>query len=856
VNLYVPLRFLRGSWAKLALSIAALACAVALICAIDIGNRAVFRAFSDAIDAVGGQASIQITAGRDGLFDEQGIVAELEKVEGVKKAALVLREFVLTTDGEAITVQALDFQDQETVQVYDRRSRRELGIPDDFSVMGTIILEKSFADARTLKDGGTIELITARGRKGFAVKTLVDFGGLAKVYGGRLGLMDLRQAQEAFDRPGLVTQVDVVVDRDADVAVVRRGIVEAFANAPRLSVLNVESPMQKREDLRNTIRSLQIALHLVGLMGLASAFLIAFNRMAAVFEGRAWQLAVLRAVGLRGKILARELLKESLLVGAAGVAFGIPLGILLGRGLIRSIAQTISVGYHLPLVETEFGVDLPSLLLAAGLGLGAPVLAAIAPALRAARLPICETLRSRGVAQPEVGVISMWGPRLTVLVLIVVVALLQYLTASPVWGLLACVLIAIAAALLAHPLVQSLSVVIGETLSFLAGPSGTFAAANVVRDSRRSGLTIAVIGVGLGSVFCLRIVAQSFERSVIEAVTQVVRADLVVTSSDLGAGYVEASMPRKVMKVLEGVPGVTKVAGVRVVDWRHGEGQIGINAHDDAYFENKEFGEWPLLEASSGDPWKAVKLGRAVLVSMNFASNYGVRAGDVITLQTPGIRKKVAVAGITMDFYGSAGTIEMSHGFYSKYWNDDQVTRAYVMIADDHHAGDVATEIRNALTAYGIRPRILSAGGLRDFFVKQVHSAFKPVEYLAGMFLLVVLVGTADTLVAGMVERTREMGIIRAVGVRRRFLRREVLLEGLTLAVLGLLLGVVAGFSAGLLWVHGTLPYLLGWVVQFHIPWREVGLFAIATTAVCLLAGLFAGTRAARLQPVAALRYE
>ena len=137
-----------------------------------------------------------------------------------------------------------------------------------------------------------------------------------------------------------------------------------------------------------------------------------------------------------------------------------------------------------------------------------------------------------------------------------------------------------------------------------------------------------------------------------------------------------------------------------------------------------------------------------------------------------------------------------------------------------------------------------------------MRQGFAGVYILAGLVLAVVLVGMADTLVAGVIERTREIGAIRVVGVRRGAVRRMVLMEGTVLGVVGLTLATVSGLALGRLWVDATFPALLGWVLEPHVPFQQAGLVAALTVVVCVLAALAPARRAAALEPAVALRYE
>src|SRR5947207_253108 len=274
-------RFTRGSAARLALTVLAVAWGVALVAGVCLANRAVLRAFVEVIDTMAGRAALEVVAGEGGLFPE-GVAATVGTVPGVEAAAP--------------------------------------------SVKGA-------ASA----DGG--ELLTAHG----------------------------------VDLP--------VVAPDADVREVAEVIVALLPAG-----LRVEAPAQRQADLRRVTDSLRVALQALGLFGLVAAFLITFNRLSTVFEERAWQLGVLRAVGLRTGAVWRALLGESLLVGAAGVALGIPFGLGLGRLLVPVIATASAVANKLVAPPAVLAPEPGALLVAGALGLVTAVLAAVPPAWRAARV--------------------------------------------------------------------------------------------------------------------------------------------------------------------------------------------------------------------------------------------------------------------------------------------------------------------------------------------------------------------------------------------------------------------------------------------------------------------------------------
>ena len=847
----MPCRFLRGNYARLTLTVIALACGVAQVAADDLTGRETLRVFAEIIDTVAGRASLQVSAGEGALFPDD-VASKIAAVPGVELTVPVVSSTAFMADGsgELLTVQGMDIADKKAVAVYELRDE-ERGLDDPkLFLADAIVIPRAFADRRGLKLGDAITIDTPRGQQRVTVRGTLDPRGLARIYGGNLLLMDLGNAQDMFGRPGFVNRVDVVVDRDGDVQRVAHAIAAVLQPG-----LHVEPPSQRKADLQMVMFSFRVLLWALGLLGLVGSFLIAFNSLATLFEARAWQLGVLRAIGVRPRVMWQELLKESTLLGAAGVVVGIPLGIALGRVLLPMITTAAALNSKVATPPAQLAVHTASLALAAGLGLSAALLAAALPAWRATRLGMAQTMRGRGVEQQGISAGSRWVIRAVVAASIAVTVLLQSATGVASWGLAATGLIAVGTALAARPLLDLIRLPLLSGFRLLAGPTGELAIKNMTQNPRRSALTVAMLGVGLACVFWLWMVANSFQASVVDAVTGAMRADLVVSSSHIESGFLEAPVSDDLVGELAHITGTTAVVGERTVDWQYGGGPISIDAYDPAYFVSADFGQWPLAGRGLPDLWQAVARGEGAAVSSNFALNLHVKVGDTVTLDSPSGPVALRVVGVVTHFASPRGTIEMSRDLYKGFWHDAKVTRAFVRTDPKADLAAVRSAIAQRLgRKYSLR--ILSAAEIVEYFASQVRRGFAGVYILAVMVLSVVLVGMADTLAAGVIERTREIGAIRVVGVRRRSVRRMVLVEGVVLGVVGLALAAASGLVLGRLWVDATFPALVGWVLVPYVPYQQAGVVAVLTIAVCMMAAFGPARRAASLEPAAALRYE
>jgi putative ABC transport system permease protein len=841
-------RFVRGGAARVALTVLAVAWGVALVGAVRLANSAVGRAFDEVIDTMAGRAALEVVAGEDGLLPES-VAAETARVPGVEAAVPSVRgaAFVAGASGELVTVYGADLTADTPERVYG--AHLEVDDPIVFLAQpDSIALTRPFAAAHGLGPGDRIDLVTPAGRRGFTIRGLLDVAGVARAYGGNVAVMDLLAAEALFTRAGFVTDVDVVVAPGHDVREVADAIAERLPPG-----LRVSTPGQRRADLRRVTESLRIALQALGLFGLFAAFLITFNRLSTVFEERAWQVGVLRAVGLRTGAVWRALLGESLLVGAAGVALGIPLGIALGRLLVPVIASASAVADKLVTPPVTLALEPGALVLAGGLGLATAVLAAALPAWRAARIAVAETMLSRGREAP--GTTRPLGWILRGMALAAVGGTLVVLTrhASAVSGLLATALVAAGTALAARPAVEVAGRLLEAATRRIGGPVARFGAASFLRNPRRTALTVATLAAGLGCVVWFWTMAESFRSSVVGALTAAVRADLIVTSVHVTNGYVEAPVSEVLATRLAAVPGVAGVVASRVIEWPHAGRRVAIEAFDARYFADASFGRWPLARERISRVWERVAQGEAAIVSANFLANFRMHVGDRLVLSTPSGPLALVIGGATAAFESPAGTIQMSREVFARHWHDRHVNRVGLRVAPGTEVSAVRAAIARDLgTAWALR--ILSARELIGYYADQVDRAFAPLGVLAATVLLVTLFGVADTLLAAVLGRTRELGAARAVGIRRASLVRMVYVEAFFLALLGVVLAVVSGVGLAFFWVRETLPGLLGWMLELHLPYREVPVVAALTLAVAGAAAFVPARRAARLEPCLALR--
>jgi putative ABC transport system permease protein len=236
-----------------------------MVCAIDLVNRAVLRAFVEVIDTMAGRAALQVTVGQGGPFAED-VAATVARVRGVELAVPIVSATAFTSDKTVLTVHGVDVANESHVRVYEARDAGGLEIDDPLVFLNTpdsVVVTRSFAERRGLKLEDTLTLDTTAGTRTFTVRGLLEPQGIARAYGGRLVVMDLYAAQMTFTRPGFINRVDVVVDRAASVDTVAAAIRSALPAS-----FHVAAPEQRKVDLHRLMQSLRVMLSAVGVIAL------------------------------------------------------------------------------------------------------------------------------------------------------------------------------------------------------------------------------------------------------------------------------------------------------------------------------------------------------------------------------------------------------------------------------------------------------------------------------------------------------------------------------------------------------------------------------------------------------------
>jgi putative ABC transport system permease protein len=522
----------------------------------------------------------------------------------------------------------------------------------------------------------------------------------------------------------------------------------------------------------------------------------------------------------------------------------------MGRGAVQAVTQTIGDLYF---VVTVQGIEIAasSLVKGALLGVVATVLAAAPPAWEAASVPARAAMSRSGLegkarrAVAWVGVASL-----------VLAALGMGLLAIPIRSLtvsFAGTLAIIVAFAALTPLVTTLVMrAATRPLGRIWGALGRMAPRNVVTSISRTAVAVAALMVAVSVTIGVSLMIGSFRSTVVTWLDQVLQGDVYVTAPSRTSTQATTPLDPDVLPIVETWPGVERVDLLRTATVESPAGPVSVFG-----VYNPDFGERPFLTSglSAGEIWAAMQDG-AVVVSEPYANLVGLpRRGGTVTLYTARGPRELPVAGIYYDYVTSGGTISMSLDTYRRLWNDDSLTALALRLVPGSEPDAVARELGDALAPVQrllVRPN----QALRDEALVIFDRTFAITGALQLLATMVAFIGVLSALLSLLLEKQREVGILRAVGLTARQLWGLVMLEtGLMGAVAGLL-AMPTGYVLSLILIYIINRRSFGWTLQMQVdPAPFLTALAVAVIAA-LLAGIYPARRMGKMLTAEALRFE
>ncbi len=859
-------RHLRRRPLQSLLCVLGIALGVAVVVAIDLANASASRAFALSTATVAGRATHQIIGGATGL--DEDVYRRIKVDLGIAPAAPVVEGYAvaLELDQQPLRILGVDiFAEAPFRSFLGGAAALDLPALSEFLAAPDALLIGDEAARRyglSVGDAITLRVADRRARARVVGILQAADGDSRRALDG-LAVMDVSAAQELLGMPGKLSRVDLIADERAEAgrAVLERvrGILPPGAR--------IVKPAARSQSVESLTDAFQLNLTALSLLALVVGMFLIYNTITFSVVQRRPMIGTLRCLGVTRREVFGLILAETAALGALGAALGLALGVLLGRGAVALVAQTINDLYYAVTVR-EVALDAGGLLKGFGLGVGAALLAALPPAYEATSIPPVGVLKRSNIEQrvrrllPAVALAGVILFALGVGMLLASSAL-----AVNLGGIFGVVIgIALVSPLLTIALMRALTPVLGR----LAGVVGRMAARAVVYSISRTAIAIASLMIAVSVIIGLQSMIGSFRLTVETWLDASLIADVYIAPPASGGSAFDTagSLDPRLAGELAAVPGAQHVVTLRRVPidfavgslppadeagWRPAE----LLAIDPSVARQPSTYVW--TDGDAGQLWAGMRGQDVVQVSEPFANRHGIgRSGEsnIITLRADDGPRAFRVAGVFYDYGSDQGVVLMRRDTYDRHWRDGGVSSLALHLTPEAQPR-AAAFVDDLRARFAGRDLVISANrDLRASALQVFDRTFAITGALNLLATVVAFIGVLSALMALQIERTRELGVLRANGMTLGQMWRMTLLEtGLMGGTAGLL-SFPTGFLLAVILVYIINLRSFGWTIRLDLQWTTFAQAMLVAVLSALLAAVYPMLRMAGIQIASAVRQE
>ncbi|MFA5910847.1 MAG: FtsX-like permease family protein [Vicinamibacterales bacterium] len=849
------LRPLAGDKIRTATTVLGVALGIAVVVAIQLTNASSVRGFETALETVAGKTAVEVvgTGGVDetvlpslGWLREYGVMSPV--IEG--NAALVAGDLrtLSRRDMEAVRVLGVDilrdmpFRDYQLLDI-GSPSAQDVTTQKFLEILTnerSVVISEKLAKRRGLVIGGEMRLMFGDRVAPYVVRGLLKDEGPARVLDGNFVLMDIAAAQLAFDRLGRIDRLDVLLPDDADLPASLDAIVSRMPPG-----LTAQRPSRRSQQVETMLAAFHANLTALSWIALIVGLFLVYNTVTISVVARRQEIGTLRALGLTRRKVLLLFLGEAAALAIAGIGLGLGLARLLADAAVALTSATVSTIY-IAAASAPPDMNWGHVWLAAAIGLPLSLLAAAIPALEASRVEPTAAMRGHDTLDMRLRLRPMMviAPA-AVLLLALGLAQLGPVDGRPLFGYLSSFAIVIGAGLMVPAIMFTLARAGRLVLRRRLGVEGLLAHANLTSAIPRLSISVAALSVSLSMMVAIAIMIGSFRDTVVYWVGQTLQADLFVGPGIRPTVGSEQTLSADVIAALQRHPEVRALDSFRNVDLVY-EGNLTVLgaatfdvvlAHGSLLFKSPANAREELRRAIGQD---------AVIVSEPFSKRYGKRDGDTVTVTTPQGPRDFRVAAVYYDYSNDRGVVIMDAGTFRQYFGDLPPTGVALFLNDGADPDRVRSEILASMDE-GHRAFIYSNRTLRNEVLRVFDSTFAITYALELIAIVVGMLGVAGTLLTLVLERRRELSLLRLTGADRGQVRKMVVIEAALIGAVSQAIGLTMGFALSMVLIYVINVQSFGWTIQFHLPTAFLVQSTIAVIVATSIAGIYPARRAAQL---------
>jgi putative ABC transport system permease protein len=692
-----------------------------------------------------------------------------------------------------------------------------------------VVMDLGTAQKYGFSVGQKVRVLLRGPTRTFTISGITKFGTADNLAGATIAAFDVPTAQAILGRVGQFDAINVVSTPGADQAAVQRSIAAALPHGVEV-VTGQTVVNEQTSNISSALGFFNTALLVFGFIALFVGGFTILNTFSIIVGQRTKELALLRIVGASRRQVFMSVLTEAAIVGLVSSLIGLGLGVLAALGLVALLK-----GFGVTLPAGPIAFEARTVIVCLVVGVVVTMLSAIGPARRAVRIAPVEAVSEQQV-EHEIPLRRRftWGAGIT---LAGVAALAVGLTAPAIALVgVGAVLIFIGVARLAPAVARPMASVLGRPLSRLLGVSGRLGRENSMRSPRRTAQTASALMVGLALVSAIAVFGSSLSSSATQSIDNALSADIIISPTNtMGSG----SFGTTVATTAAAVPGVTASSTVY-----GGQFEVRGAIQSLGAVTTRNLSDTVILNMNAGT--SASLAAGDLLIDAKTANSDNLKVGDTVPVKFALTGQgRMRIGGIYQN-NALIGSYLVGDAFYRSHYENPLPIA--VLLQTDGSPG-VQQAVDHALAGYP-NVKVQSRAQFEASQAAQVNQLLGIVYALLALAVIIALIGIVNTLMLSVFERTHEIGLLRAVGMKRRQIRAMIRSESVILAVFGAVIGIVVGTALGIALVSSL--HSQGITVT-TIPWASLVVFLVLAGLLGLLAASWPARRAARLDVLAAI---
>ncbi len=831
---------------KVLLSITGVALGVAVFIAIQSASYSAKKAMGNFILSIASNADFQVTGGQDGL--DESLYPKIKKAEGIQSAVPIISTKIprkLRNHHYSLLVLGLDMTKKNNASL---NNGSQINVEKFVSLPNQIIVTERFLEKYHIDRDSKVYLVTGRGTLPFEIAGVVAKGETPYSDAERLIIMDFFAAQYYFGKENKIDRVDVKVRKGFPVKEAMKSLRESLG-----STVNIKRLNERLGETDQIYQSFNLNLTVVSLISLLVGMYLIFNTINNSILQQRKEIGILRALGTTKKDILVLFSLEGLLIGIIGSIIGIFLGWFLAYFSVETFTHNLSQHY---LMNDVRHIHLSADLLAVAfvLGIGMTLISSFFPALAAIRISPVETIRSvsyENTRKYKVNLYSIVG--IAILILAYISSQIKPINGIPVFAFLSNLFIILGLSFLTPMIMEVLVKTTRPVLQRFFSIESTLASHNLLKATGRNSITISALMISLALIISVFTLIESYHYTIDKWFNRVNNAEISITKgSPLGTGEI-LPMEENTVDAIRNHEMVQNIDYYRFYRITYREHSLDIFSFrmDVA----RDHMDYVFIEGDKDSAFQAMKKGDNVLISEDLAEKHHLKMGGDIVLMTKIGEKTFTIAGTVVNLSSGHGVVSMSRERFKKYWKSSSVDIFKVYLTE----GSDPEKFRTILSQRSDMPKslnIMTFTKVKRYFLDAIDKTFNMFHALELITVIIAIMGVINALLASILERKREIGILRSIGATKKQIGRIILSEAGLIGFISVVIGLVGGVLLSLVTVFLINKQTVGWSLDYSLPIYTILIVSIGMVILTALSGYFPSRQTFKIVIREALEYE